>query len=50
MSAFSCISVLPSEELDKLLEDVRSLGDDNLQVWELRAKSMHATSLSRLSC
>lgn len=32
MSAFSCVSVLPSEELDKLLEDVRSLGDSNLQV------------------
>lgn len=35
MSAFSCVSVLPSEELDKLLEDVRSLGDSNLQVREL---------------
>lgn len=33
MSAFSCVSVLPSEELDKLLEDVRSLGDSNLQVF-----------------
>lgn len=32
MSAFSCVSVLPSEELDKLLDDVRSLGDSNLQV------------------
>lgn len=32
MSAFSCVSVMPSEELDKLLEDVRSLGDSNLQV------------------
>lgn len=32
MSAFSCVSVLPSEELDKLLEDVKSLGDSNLQV------------------
>lgn len=32
MSALSCVSVLPSEELDRLLEDVRSLGDSNLQV------------------
>ncbi|TWW79198.1 uncharacterized protein si:dkey-92i15.4 isoform X1 [Takifugu flavidus] len=31
ISAFSCVSVLPSEELDKLLDDVRSLGDSNLQ-------------------
>ncbi|XP_051261888.1 uncharacterized protein si:dkey-92i15.4 [Dicentrarchus labrax] len=31
MSALSCVSVLPSEELDRLLEDVRSLGDSNLQ-------------------
>lgn len=32
MSALSCVSVLPREELDRLLEDVRSLGDSNLQV------------------
>ncbi|KAM3614298.1 uncharacterized protein V6R79_012406 [Siganus canaliculatus] len=32
MSALSYVSVLPSEELDRLLEDVRSLGDNNLQV------------------
>lgn len=38
MSAFSCVSVLPSEELDKLLDDVRSLGDSNLQVPELCTK------------
>ncbi|KAM4600368.1 uncharacterized protein ACJ7VT_020308 [Polymixia lowei] len=31
MSALSCVSVLPSEELDKLLEDVRGLGDTALQ-------------------
>ncbi|XP_077455187.1 uncharacterized protein LOC144073325 [Stigmatopora argus] len=31
VSALSYVSVLPSEELDKLLEDVRSLGDSNLQ-------------------
>nr|XP_061789603.1 pro-interleukin-16-like [Nerophis lumbriciformis] len=31
VSALSYVSVLPSEELDKLLEDVRSLGDCNLQ-------------------
>ncbi|XP_068180730.1 serine-rich adhesin for platelets [Antennarius striatus] len=31
MSAFSCVSVLPTEELDKLLEEVRNLGDNNLQ-------------------
>lgn len=32
MSALSCVSVMPSEELDRLLEDVRSLGDNNLKV------------------
>lgn len=32
MSAFSCVSMLPTEELDKLLADVRSLGDSKLQV------------------
>ncbi|KAM9805960.1 uncharacterized protein ACBT44_013533 [Syngnathus typhle] len=31
VSALSYVSVLPTEELDKLLEDVRSLGDSNLQ-------------------
>uniref|UniRef100_A0A3P8RXM3 PDZ domain-containing protein n=1 Tax=Amphiprion percula TaxID=161767 RepID=A0A3P8RXM3_AMPPE len=31
VSALSCVSVLPTEELDKLLEDVRSLGDNTLQ-------------------
>ncbi|XP_068615039.1 uncharacterized protein si:dkey-92i15.4 [Brachionichthys hirsutus] len=31
MSAFSYVSVLPTEELDKLLEEVRGLGDNNLQ-------------------
>ena len=31
-SAFSCVSVLPTEELDRLLEDVRSLDDSSLQV------------------
>ncbi|XP_061675410.1 uncharacterized protein si:dkey-92i15.4 [Syngnathoides biaculeatus] len=31
VSALSYVSVLPSEELDKLLDDVRSLGDSNLQ-------------------
>uniref|UniRef100_A0A1A8G9N6 Interleukin 16 n=2 Tax=Nothobranchius korthausae TaxID=1143690 RepID=A0A1A8G9N6_9TELE len=31
MSAFSCVSLLPTEELDQLLEDVRSLGDETLQ-------------------
>ncbi|XP_041650059.1 uncharacterized protein si:dkey-92i15.4 [Cheilinus undulatus] len=31
MSALSCVSVLPTEELDKLLEDVRNLGDSTLQ-------------------
>ncbi|KAM9353474.1 uncharacterized protein ABDE67_005849 [Symphorus nematophorus] len=34
MSALSCVSVLPSEELDRLLEDVRSLGDNNLQDYD----------------
>ncbi|KAM6935591.1 uncharacterized protein PEZ65_005931 [Lycodopsis pacificus] len=31
MSALSCVSVMPSEELDRLLEDVRSVGDSTLQ-------------------
>ncbi|CAJ1062264.1 uncharacterized protein si:dkey-92i15.4 [Xyrichtys novacula] len=31
MSALSYVSVMPTEELDKLLEDVRSLGDSTLQ-------------------
>ncbi|KAF7669745.1 hypothetical protein LDENG_00146850 [Lucifuga dentata] len=31
ISALSYVSVLPNEELDKLLEDVRGLGDSNLQ-------------------
>lgn len=31
-SAFSCVSVLPTEELDRLLDDVRSLDDNSLQV------------------
>uniref|UniRef100_A0A3Q1G325 Uncharacterized LOC110970176 n=1 Tax=Acanthochromis polyacanthus TaxID=80966 RepID=A0A3Q1G325_9TELE len=34
VSALSCVSVLPTEELDKLLEDVRSLGDDTLQDYD----------------
>ncbi|XP_073342024.1 uncharacterized protein [Pagrus major] len=34
MSAMSYVSVMPSEELDKLLEDVRSLGDNNLQDYD----------------
>lgn len=32
MSALSCVSVMPAEELDRLLDDVKSLGDGNLQV------------------
>lgn len=32
MSALSCVSVMPAEELDRLLDDVKSLGDSNLQV------------------
>lgn len=32
MSAFSCVSVMPAEELDKLVEEVRNLGDGTLQV------------------
>lgn len=31
VSALSCVSVMPAEELDRLLEDVRSLGDNTLQ-------------------
>lgn len=34
VSALSCVSVLPTEELDKLLEDVRSLGDNTLQDYD----------------
>ncbi|KAF3691941.1 Pro-interleukin-16 Interleukin-16 [Channa argus] len=31
VSALSCVSVMPSEELDRLLEDVRTGGDNTLQ-------------------
>ncbi|XP_072250359.1 uncharacterized protein [Leuresthes tenuis] len=31
VSGFSCVSLLPTEELDRLVEDVRTLGDDTLQ-------------------
>ncbi|KAK2844591.1 hypothetical protein Q5P01_011250 [Channa striata] len=31
VSALSCVSVMPSEELDRLLEDVRTVGDNTLQ-------------------
>ncbi|KAJ0066076.1 hypothetical protein NL108_001317, partial [Boleophthalmus pectinirostris] len=34
MSGFSYVSVLPPEELDKLIEDVKSIGDNNLQDYE----------------
>ncbi|KAF1387936.1 hypothetical protein PFLUV_G00085080 [Perca fluviatilis] len=34
MSALSCVSVMPSEELDRLLEDVRSVGDSTLQDYD----------------
>ncbi|XP_034466860.1 uncharacterized protein si:dkey-92i15.4 [Hippoglossus hippoglossus] len=34
VSALSCVSVMPSEELDRLLEDVRSLGDNTLQDYD----------------
>lgn len=34
MSGFSCVSVLPTEELDKLIEEVRNLGDDALQDYD----------------
>ncbi|XP_008285954.1 uncharacterized protein LOC103361601 [Stegastes partitus] len=34
VSALSCVSVMPAEELDKLLEDVRSLGDNTLQDYD----------------
>ncbi|MEQ2179238.1 hypothetical protein GOODEAATRI_022562 [Goodea atripinnis] len=32
VSGFSCVSLLPTEELDKLVEDVKNLGDEALQV------------------
>ncbi|MED6245947.1 hypothetical protein ATANTOWER_010684 [Ataeniobius toweri] len=31
VSGFSCVSLLPTEELDKLVEDVKNLGDEALQ-------------------
>ncbi|XP_063342447.1 serine-rich adhesin for platelets [Pelmatolapia mariae] len=34
MSAFSCVSVMPTEELDKLVEEVRNLGEDALQDYD----------------
>ncbi|XP_003451011.2 PDZ domain-containing protein 2 [Oreochromis niloticus] len=34
MSAFSYVSVMPTEELDKLVEEVRNLGDDALQDYD----------------
>ncbi|XP_061117448.1 uncharacterized protein si:dkey-92i15.4 [Conger conger] len=34
ISAFSSISVLPAEELDRLVEEVRGLGDDTLKNYE----------------
>lgn len=34
VSALSCVSVMPSEELDRLLEDVRGLGDNTLQDYD----------------
>uniref|UniRef100_A0A3P9KM38 PDZ domain-containing protein n=1 Tax=Oryzias latipes TaxID=8090 RepID=A0A3P9KM38_ORYLA len=34
MSVFSCVSTLATEELDKLLEDVRTVEDDNIKDFE----------------
>ncbi|XP_041844188.1 uncharacterized protein si:dkey-92i15.4 [Melanotaenia boesemani] len=34
LSAYSCVSLLPSEELDRLLQDVKTLGDDTLQEYD----------------
>uniref|UniRef100_A0AAV2MD18 PDZ domain-containing protein n=1 Tax=Knipowitschia caucasica TaxID=637954 RepID=A0AAV2MD18_KNICA len=34
ISGFSYVSVLPTEELDKLIQDVKSIGDNNLQDYE----------------
>ncbi|KAM4735045.1 uncharacterized protein FYW61_005623 [Anableps anableps] len=31
VSVFSCVSLLPTEELDKLVEEVKNLGDETLQ-------------------
>ncbi|CAG6015411.1 unnamed protein product [Menidia menidia] len=31
VSGFSCVSLLPTEELDRLVEDVKTLGDDALE-------------------
>ncbi|RVE62706.1 hypothetical protein OJAV_G00159650 [Oryzias javanicus] len=34
MSVFSCVSTLATEELDRLLEDVRTVEDDNIKDYE----------------
>ncbi|XP_013865155.1 uncharacterized protein si:dkey-92i15.4 [Austrofundulus limnaeus] len=34
LSAFSCVSLMPAEELDKLLEDVKDLGDETLREYD----------------
>uniref|UniRef100_A0A3B3TIZ6 Uncharacterized LOC106935177 n=1 Tax=Poecilia latipinna TaxID=48699 RepID=A0A3B3TIZ6_9TELE len=34
VSAFSCVSLLPSDELDKLVEEVKNLGEETLQDYD----------------
>ncbi|XP_032415140.1 uncharacterized protein LOC116717700 [Xiphophorus hellerii] len=34
VSAFSCVSLLPTDELDKLVEEVKNLGDETLQDYD----------------
>ncbi|XP_038146172.1 uncharacterized protein si:dkey-92i15.4 [Cyprinodon tularosa] len=34
ISTFSCVSLLPTEEIDKLVEDVKNLGDETLQDYD----------------
>lgn len=45
LSAFSCVSLMPAEELDKLLEDVKDLGEETLQVQQLINFYVHVSSL-----
>ncbi|MEQ2216068.1 hypothetical protein XENOCAPTIV_010234 [Xenoophorus captivus] len=42
VSGFSCVSLLPTEELDKLVEDVKNLGDEALQDYnDVRVVVLH---------
>lgn len=41
MSVFSCVSTLATEELDRLLEDVRTVEDDSIKVQQQAAISIY---------